>query len=107
MSAPPSTTLRATRLTAKSPANATFAEIKPQDYDALVIPGGRAPEYIRLNEGVIEAVRHFATANKPIAAVRHGAQVLAAAGVLEGRSCSAYPAWLAKFLGVLGTRIEL
>ena len=69
--------------------NATFAEVKPEEYDALVIPGGRAPEYIRLNERVLEIVRHFANANKPIASICHGAQVLAAAGVLEGRSCSA------------------
>jgi protease I len=124
--------------------NATFDEVKAEDYDALVIPGGRAPEYIRLNERVLEMVRHFAHANKPIAAICHGAQVLAAAGVLNGRSCSAYPAvgpdvtraggtyvslpankahvdgnlvtapawpahpeWLAKFLQVLGTKIEL
>ena len=71
--------------------NATFAEVRAEDYDALVIPGGRAPEYIRLNPTVLEIVRHFAGANKPIAAVCHGAQVLTAAGVLEGRSCSAYP----------------
>ena len=123
--------------------NATFDEVKAEDYDALVIPGGRAPEYIRLNDRVLEMVRHFAQANKPIAAICHGAQVLAAAGVLNGRSCSAYPAvgpdvtraggtyvslpsnkahmdgnlvtapawpahpeWLAKFLQVLGTKIE-
>lgn len=72
--------------------NATFAEVRAEDYDALVIPGGRAPEYIRLNPKVIEIVRHFATTQKPIAAICHGAQVLAAAGVLEGRTCSAYPA---------------
>ena len=72
--------------------NATFAEVRAEDYDALVIPGGRAPEYIRLNPTVLEIVRHFAGANKPIAAICHGAQVLTAAGVLEGRSCSAYPA---------------
>jgi len=124
--------------------NATFDEIKAEDYDALVIPGGRAPEYIRLNDKVLSIVRHFAEANKPIASVCHGAQVLAAAGVLKGRSCSAYPAvgpdvtigggkfmdiavdqahvdgnlvsapawpahpaWLANFLKVLGTKIEL
>jgi protease I len=123
--------------------NATFSEIKAEDYDALVIPGGRAPEYIRLNEGVLKAVRHFAEKNKPIASICHGAQVLAAAGVVGGKSCSAYPAvgpdvnsaggkwvdipldkghvdgnlvtapawpahpdWLAKFLRVLGTKIE-
>jgi len=56
--------------------NATFDAVKPADYDALVIPGGRAPEYLRLNQQVIEAVRHFAQANKPIAAVCHGAQLL-------------------------------
>jgi len=124
--------------------NATFDEVQAEDYDALVIPGGRAPEYIRLNERVLEMVRHFAEADKPIAAICHGPQVLAAAGVLDGKSCSAYPAvgpsvadaggeyaaiavdqahvdgnlvtapawpahpeWLSKFLGVLGTKIEL
>ncbi|RPJ70830.1 MAG: DJ-1/PfpI family protein [Desulfobacteraceae bacterium] len=123
--------------------NADFAAVKPEDYDALVIPGGRAPEYIRLNPAVIKAVQHFAAAGKPIAAICHGAQLLVAAGVIEGRSCSAYPAvgpdvtraggkyvdipvdkahvdgklvtapawpahpeWLAKFLNVLGTKIE-
>jgi protease I len=124
--------------------NATFDQVKPEEYDALVIPGGRAPEYIRLNPRVLEIVRYFANAKKPIAAICHGAQVLAAAGVLAGKKCSAYPAvgpdvtlaggtyenigmteavfdgnlvsapawpahpaWLAKFLSVLGTRIEL
>ncbi|MFO7577727.1 MAG: DJ-1/PfpI family protein [Pelovirga sp.] len=72
--------------------NATFDEIRAEDYDALVIPGGRAPEYIRLNATVLKMVQHFASSNKPIAAVCHGAQVLAAAGVLKGRSCSCYPA---------------
>jgi protease I len=123
--------------------NATFADVKPEAYDALVIPGGRAPEYIRLNQDVLKIVRHFAEANKPLAAICHGAQVLAAAGVLQGKSCSAYPAvgpdvtraggkymdigidqahvdgnlvtapawpahpaWLAKFLNVLGTKIH-
>ena len=123
--------------------NATFANVDPHDYDALLISGGRAPEYIRLNPDVLKAVRHFAEGKKPIASVCHGAQLLAAAGVLEGKSCSAYPAvgpdvnraggkyveipldaahvdgnlvtapawpahpaWLAKFLALLGTRIE-
>lgn len=72
--------------------NATFDEVNAEDYDALVIPGGRAPEYIRLNPRVLEITRHFFDADKPVAAICHGAQVLAAAGVLEGRSCSAYPA---------------
>jgi protease I len=124
--------------------NATFDQIKAEDYDALVLPGGRAPEYIRLNPRVLEIVRHFDKAKKPIAAICHAAQILAAAGVLKGRKCSAYPAigpdvtgaggtfaeigiseaiadgnlvtapawpahpaWLAKFLAVLGTKIEL
>jgi len=72
--------------------NATFAEVRPEAYDALVIPGGRAPEYLRLNEQVLSVVRHFASTGKPIAAICHGAQLLAAAGVLKGRECSAYPA---------------
>ena len=123
--------------------NQAFDEIRAEAYDALVIPGGRAPEYLRLNPRVLEIVRHFAHAKKPIASICHGAQILAAAGVLEGKSCSCYPAvgpeveraggkfadvaineahvdgnlvtapawpahpaWLAKFLAVLGTKIE-
>jgi protease I len=72
--------------------NATFEKIRPENYDALVIPGGRAPEYLRLNEKVVAAVQHFAKANKPIAAICHGAQLLAAANVIEGKTISAYPA---------------
>jgi protease I len=72
--------------------NATFESIDPTSYDALVIPGGRAPEYLRLDPKVIAAVQHFFTAGKPVAAICHGAQVLAAASVLKGRTCSAYPA---------------
>ena len=124
--------------------NATFAEINAEDYDALLIPGGRAPEYIRLNPEVLIIVQHFSQADKPIAAICHGAQLLAAAGAVRGKSCTAYPAvgpdvasaggeyveipvdkahvdgnlvtapawpahpeWLAAFLGVLGTRIDL
>ncbi len=72
--------------------NATFANVNPDDYDALVISGGRAPEYIRLNPRVIEIVRCFFEDNKPVAAICHGAQVLVAAGVVKGRTVSAYPA---------------
>nr|VFK25404.1 MAG: protease I [Candidatus Kentron sp. MB]VFK29134.1 MAG: protease I [Candidatus Kentron sp. MB]VFK74684.1 MAG: protease I [Candidatus Kentron sp. MB] len=72
--------------------NATFDDVIEADYDALVIPGGRAPEYIRLNSRVLDIVRHFFAENKPVAAICHGAQVLAAADVLHGRGCSAYPA---------------
>lgn len=122
--------------------NATFGEISASEYDAVLIPGGRAPEYIRLNRKVLDMVRHFAEARKPIASVCHGAQLLTAADVIRGKRISAYPAvapevrmaggeyadgpidqavvdgnfitapawpahsdWLAKFLGVLGTRI--
>ena len=72
--------------------NATFADVREKDYDALVIPGGRAPEYLRLNPRVIEIVQEFARAKKPIAAICHGAQLLAAAKVIEGKRISAYPA---------------
>jgi protease I len=124
--------------------NATFDEVKAEDYDALLISGGRAPEYIRLNPRLIEMVKHFAKARKPIAAVCHGTQVLIAADVVRGKKCTAYPAvgpdvkaaggewvgvavdkavvdgnlvtapawpahpvWLAEFLKVLGTKIQL
>lgn len=72
--------------------NASFAEVRPESYDALVLPGGRGPEYLRMNGLVLEMVRHFFAAGKPVATTCHGAQVLAAAGVLKGRTCSAYPA---------------
>lgn len=71
---------------------ADFDAIEPRNYDALVIPGGRSPEYLRLNDRVLEIVRHFANARKPIASVCHGQQILAASGVLAGRTCTAYPA---------------
>ncbi|HJV53624.1 MAG TPA: DJ-1/PfpI family protein [Noviherbaspirillum sp.] len=69
-----------------------FNEVQAASYDALLIPGGRAPEYLRLNPKLLEIVRHFGKTGKPIAAICHGAQILAAAGVLEGKRCSAYPA---------------
>ena len=72
--------------------NAAFEEIVPTQYDGLVIPGGRAPEYLRLNPKVLEIVRYFDKAGKPIAALCHGPQLLAAAGVLKGRKVNAYPA---------------
>lgn len=72
--------------------NATFADVDPATYDALVVPGGRAPEYLRLNGAVLAMVRHFFEAGKPVAAICHGPQLLAAAGVLKGRTLSAYPA---------------
>ena len=72
--------------------NAAFDEIDVASYDALMIAGGRAPEYLRLNDKVIAAVRYFADAGKPVAAVCHGAQLLAAAEVIRGKRISAYPA---------------
>jgi len=123
--------------------NYSFDEVNVADYAALVVSGGRAPEYIRREPKVLEMVRHFFEANKPVAAICHGLQVLTAAGVLQGRTATAYPAvgpeltlagarfeevpadkavvdgnlvtapawpahpeWLAKFLQVLGVRIE-
>jgi protease I len=72
--------------------NATFETARAGEYDGLIIPGGRAPEYLRLNPRVLDLVRAFDAAGKPIAAICHGVQVLAAAGLLEGRRCTAYPA---------------
>jgi protease I len=123
--------------------NYDFDKVKVEAYDALLIPGGRAPEYLRLNDTILEWIRNFDKADKPIAAVCHGAQLLAAAGILKGRECSAYPAcapdvrlaggtymdieitaahtegnlvtapawpahpaWLARFLELLGTEIQ-
>jgi len=76
--------------------NATFADVKAEDYDALLIPGGRAPEYLRMNKDVLAIVQHFSRADKPIAAVCHGAQLLAAAGTIRGKRVSAYPACAAE-----------
>lgn len=72
--------------------NATFDEVKAEDYDALVIPGGRSPEYLRLNKTVNAIVRHFAETEKPIASICHGIQVLISAGVIKGKKCTAIPA---------------
>jgi protease I len=87
--------------------NATFAEVRADSYDALVIPGGRAPEYLRLNESVLQVVRHFAQAKKPIAANCHGPQLLTAAGVVQGRSCSAYPAVGPEVTGAGGRWVDV
>jgi len=87
--------------------NAYFEEVKAESYDALVIPGGRAPEYLRLNERVLEMVRHFFAAGKPVAALCHGAQLLTAAGVAKGRSMSAYPAVAAEVRAAGGTYVSV
>ena len=87
--------------------NASFADVKPTEYDGLIIPGGRAPEYLRLNPKVIEIVQHFEQAKKPIAALCHGAQILAAARVIEGKRVSAYPACAPEVEGAGGTYTKL
>ncbi len=87
--------------------NGSFDAIKAEDFDALVLPGGRAPEYLRLNEKVLDIVRHFSDTNKPIAAICHGAQILAAANVLENRKCSAYPACAPEVSRAGGTYQEI
>lgn len=87
--------------------NFDFVQARAESYDALLIPGGRAPEYLRLNDKVLDLVRAFDKAGKPIAAVCHGAQLLAAAGVLEGRECSAYPACAPEVRLAGGTFIDI
>ena len=72
--------------------NATFTDVDIDRYDGLLIPGGRAPEYLRLNARVLEITRAFDAATKPIAAICHGVQILSAAGILQGRTCTCYPA---------------
>lgn len=87
--------------------NATFEEVSADAYDALIIPGGRAPEYIRLNEAVLKIVRYFNSTNKPIAAICHGVLVLSAAGVLADKRCSAYPACAPDVVQAGGTYAEI
>ena len=72
--------------------NYDFDKVNPSDYAGLVIAGGRAPEYLRLNDRVLEITRHFFENDKPVAAICHGAQILSAAGILKGRKATAYPA---------------
>jgi protease I len=87
--------------------NADFDKVRGEDYDALVIPGGRAPEYIRLTPKVLDLVRHFASSGKPIASVCHGAQVLTAAGVVQGKRINCYPAVAPEVTLAGGTYVEL
>ncbi|HEY9793339.1 MAG TPA: DJ-1/PfpI family protein [Candidatus Obscuribacterales bacterium] len=72
--------------------NADFDKVSPDRYDGLVLPGGRAPEYLRLNDRVIEIIKDFFSAKKPCAAICHAAQLLVAAGVVSNKLCIAYPA---------------
>ena len=88
--------------------NYDFAAVREGDYAGLLIPGGRAPEYLRLNARILEIVRTFDKARKPIAAVCHGAQILAAAGILQGgRTCSAYPACAPEVRAAGGSYAEI
>jgi protease I len=87
--------------------NASFDEIGSEDYDALIIPGGRAPEYIRLNARVLEITRHFAVSQKPIAVICHGMQVLTAAGVLNGKKCTTYTGCSTEVVLAGGQYIEM
>jgi protease I len=82
---------------------ATLADIDPAEYDALVIPGGRAPEYLRNYDAVIDAVEHFFEDDKPVAAICHATQILVAADAVEGRTCTAYPALEADVRAAGGT----
>lgn len=86
---------------------ADFDAVDETTYDALVIPGGRAPEYLRLNRRLLAMVRHFAQANKPIASICHGQQILVAAGVLKGRVCTAYPSVQPEIEAAGGTWYEV
>lgn len=87
--------------------NTAFADVKSAQYDALVLPGGRGPEYLRNNAAVVAMVKHFFEAGKPVAAICHAAQLLAGAGVLAGRSCSAYPACRAEVELAGGTYVDI
>jgi len=87
--------------------NASFAEVSASAYDALVLPGGRGPEYLRTYPAVIAMVRHFFEANKPVAAICHAAQLLAGADVLKNRTCSAYPACRVEVERAGGTYAEI
>jgi protease I len=87
--------------------NASFKNVRSEAYDALVIPGGRAPEYLRLNARVIELTREFSAAKKPIAAICHGPQILNAADVVRGRKVSGYPAIGPEVTAAGGEYVEL
>ncbi|MCJ8278649.1 MAG: DJ-1/PfpI family protein, partial [Rivularia sp. ALOHA_DT_140] len=87
--------------------NADFDTVDENNYHALVIPGGRAPEYIRLNSRVLEITQNFARSNKPIAAICHGLQLLAAANILQGKTCTAYPACSLDVINAGGKYVDI
>jgi protease I len=68
----------------------TLAEVHPRDYDLLILPGGRAPAALRGDAALQAIVRAFDAANKPIAAICHGPQILVSAGVMDGRRATCY-----------------
>jgi protease I len=86
--------------------NIDWEQVEPKSYDALIIPGGRSPEYLQLNERVLEIVRHFFETNKPVAATCHGAMILTAAEVVKGRRCQAYPSLKPELLRAGGEWVE-
>jgi len=86
--------------------NHDFEGLDATNFDALILPGGRAPEYLRLNTKVLKIVSHFGETGKPIAAICHGPQILVAAGVVTGRQCSCYPAVAPEIRAAGGTYIE-
>ncbi|TAM76785.1 DJ-1/PfpI family protein [bacterium] len=88
------------------PADIAFKDVHPEAYDALIIPGGRAPEHIRMDADARRIVKHFADARKPIAAICHAAQLLAAADVLQGRRSACYPAVSPELTKAGGTFVD-
>ena len=87
--------------------NANFSDIRPEEYDALLLPGGRAPEYLRLNPRVIEIVRYFAEAHKPIGAICHGVQILLTAGLAKGKNLTSYCAVGPDIISAGGRYVEV
>ncbi len=86
-------------------ANRGIDEVSAADYDMLVLPGGKAPATLRADERVLEVARGFVAAEKPVAAICHGPQILAAAGVVRGRTLTSYKG-VAKELRRAGANYE-
>lgn len=87
--------------------NYSFDDLRLEDYDGLFIAGGRAPEYLRLNDKILDIARHFATSGKPIAAVCHGIQILTAANVVQGKKLTAYYAVAPEVTAAGGTFVNV
>ena len=88
------------------PADIAFADVDPAEYAAVVIPGGRAPEYLRNNAEVQRIVRHFFESDKPVAQICHGPLITAATGSLSGRRSAAYPALAPDVLAAGGDFVD-